>query len=441
MPVDLSASGLPSAYPTYKRRFVPWLVGWILCCAMGVVLTLLLWPTHTYTRTPLFWLCLVGVSNVVFCFALGVSRSLYEVTYRQARYRNQHRQAWLDDRVRYAQQPLRVLGAGYCLPFAQTSLAEAVAGTMPLITSQPPRSGSGLLSHSRFKDDDPRIDASENAWLESASDADTILDDVAPSPTLEHALPRDRVPPVVRIMEHALSPLSSVLLALSRQGSAHAPAVRVTVSPQNADERVQQVRQALQHASLPAWECRAVPADDGLMLADAWLDLDEKRPLLMIAAEWYDTPPADSTEGAVAVLLAPEALSLPESVTACGTLHRPVNGAFDALSDVLANAALWGNTNATSVSHAWISGLETSRDSTLLAALEGASFTAVKTLDAQRRPDPMVGRSGAMGGWLSIAAAVESGATASHLILHVAQTVQAAILYVNPPASHDNFHE
>ncbi|GLQ48611.1 hypothetical protein GCM10010872_00600 [Dyella flava] len=217
--------------------------------------------------------------------------------------------------------------------------------------------------------------------------------------------------------------------------------MRVLPSLDKADERVQQVRQALQRASLPEWECHAVPADDGLMLADTWLDLDENRPLLMIAAEWYDTPLPDSTEGAVAVLLAPEALPLPESVVACGTLHRPVNGALDVLSDVLANAALWGHADATSVSHTWISGLDASHDSAFLAALEAASFTAVKTSDAQQRLDPVVGRSGAMGGWLSIAAAVESGATAPQLIFHIAQAAQAAILYVNPPASHDNSHE
>jgi hypothetical protein len=280
-----------------------------------------------------------------------------------------------------------------------------------------------------------------DAWRESASDTDTALDDAAHPPTPAHASPGDQVPPVVRIMTHALAPLASVLHALSQQGSACAPDVWVLASPDRADERVLQVRQALQRASLPEWECRAVPADDGLMPADAWLDLNKSRALLMIAAEWYDTPPADSTEGAVAVLLAPEALPLPESVVACGTLHRPVNGALDALSDVLANASLWGNTEATSVSLAWISGLEASHDSTLLAALEAASFTAVKTSDAQRRLDPMVGRSGAMAGWLSIAAAVESGATAPQLIFHVGQTAQAAILYVNLPASHDNSHE
>jgi hypothetical protein len=308
-----------------------------------------------------------------------------------------------------------------------------------VVTSQPPRSGSGLLSHSRFKDDDPRLDAFEGAW--SASEADTTLDDAARAPMLEHTLSRDQAPPLVQIMEHALSSLASVLRVLSQLGSARTPAVRVLASPDNANERVQQVHHALQSVGLPEWECRAVPADDGLMLADAWLDLDEKRPLLLIAAEWYDTPPPDSTEGAVAVLLAPEALSLPESVTACGTLHRPVNGAFDALSDVLANTALWGNTDANSVSHAWISGLEGLRDSALLEALEVASFTAVKTRDAQRRPDAMVGRAGAMGGWLSVAAAVESGAAVPHLVLHLAQTAQAAILYVNPPASHDNSYE
>jgi hypothetical protein len=230
---------------------------------------------------------------------------------------------------------------------------------------------------------------------------------------------------------------------LSQYEPIHWPQVRVLATTSEAATREQQVRDALRIAGLPPLQCQAVPASDGLLVADAWLDARERRPLLVIAAAWHDaSPPTGSTEGCVAVLLGPGHYRLPEGVRVAGTLHRPVAGTLDELEYVFANAVIWGNAEAPTVKRAWISNLSSEHDTTLLAALGAASLSGVAKLEAQRRPDRIVGDAGVANPWLSVAAAIESGLSGPQLI--VDGTV-AAILYVTPDViptlAHDDSKE
>ncbi|WP_410720849.1 hypothetical protein, partial [Brevibacillus sp. SIMBA_076] len=58
------------------------------------------------------------------------------------------------------------------------------------------------------------------------------------------------MPPVVRVIEHALAPLVESLSTLSQYGPNYAPAVRVLSTPETAGQRVEQIRQALLRAGL-----------------------------------------------------------------------------------------------------------------------------------------------------------------------------------------------
>jgi hypothetical protein len=439
MPVDLSAAGLPSVYPTNRPRFATWLIIWALCCGIAVPVALLLWPSGEPARGTWFWICIAGAPNALFLLLLGIARAGYEAAYVHALYRNQHRQVWLSKRISDAQRSLQVLGVGYCLPFEDKRLAEAATSPTPLLTAQTPRSGSGRIVHGRFAEgaplplegpfDDGPPPATNDAKQDGASEPSSAIDSVSPA---------------VWMIAHALAPLTGSLHALSQYGNSFAPAVRVLVPADDAEPHMQHVRHALHLAGLPMFDCSAVPAADGLLLADAWLDAAEKRPLLVIAAEWHDgrsMPAIGSTEGSVAVLLGPGVFQLPELVTVLGMLHRPVAYDFAMLGDTLANAVLWGKVEATSIKTAWISGLDATHDTALLAALGNASLTSVAQLGAQRRVDRIIGRAGVADGWLSIAAAIESGVAGPHLILHNTRTAQAAVLHVNPLPSHDQSDE
>ena len=442
MPVDLSPAGLPRAYPTNRPRLVPWLIGWVLCNGIGSAVALLLWPARTPASGSWFWFCVVAIPNGMFFIAMGIARAGYEALWLRTHYWNMHRFKWLNGRVRYAQQPLQVLGVGYCLPLGGTSLTGAIAAAKPLPKIHAPRNGPGMIVHNRFGDNDPQLDI-------PAMEAETVQDEAIHDESGTHVPAQAPVSPAVNLILRALEPLAASLHALSRYEPVYWPRLHVLASAAEAGQREQQARDALRMAGLPALQSQAVPPTDGLLVADAWLDAGEKHPLLVIAVEWHDTqPPPASTEGAVAILLGPGVFVLPEPVKVMATLHRPVAGELNALTDVLANAVLWGNADAPTVKPAWISGLEDSQETDLLAALEKTSLAGVTELETQRRPDSLIGHAGAAGGWLSIAAAVESAAAGPHLILHApqhTQTAQAAILHV-PPATdttppHDESNE
>ncbi len=442
MPVDLSPAGLPSAYPAHGPRFWPWLLGWVLCCGLGAAVVMLLWPAGTPARGTQFWLCVFGIPNAVFFAALAIARAIYEADYFYALFRNRHRATWLRDRIGAAQRPLQVLGAGYCLPVGGKPLSEVLAGKTSLLEARVPRSGASRVVHNRFADDDPllREDADERPERgDEPIEIDSEYAEAGTPPDESDPAGQVPVPPAVRVVEQALAPLVESLLALSQYGPKYAPAVRVLAAPETGGMRVEQVRQALRRAGVDGLECRAVPAADGLMVADAWLDAAEQRPLLVVAAEWHDAPPSGTTEGAVAVLLGPGVFQLPEPVSVAGMLHRPVADDLEGLNAVLANGVLWGKTDAATVATAWISGLDGSHDTKLLAALRSAGLAGVTKLEAQRQPDRLIGHAGAAGGWLSVAAAIEAAA-ATQLILYAPSSTsiaQAAILHVNDRTKHE----
>ena len=419
MPIDLSPAGFPSAYPARPPRFWPWSVSWLLCWGLGVAIVLLLWPVGKPAAGIPFWLYVIGLPNAIFFVALAIARAIYEADYLHAIFRNRHRLAWIRARIRTAQRPLQVLGAGYCLPLHDKPLPDVLAANVSLLEARVPRKGVGRVVHNRFADDDPAI-------VEFPVDG-SMIDPISPADEADFP---PCGPPEVHVIGNAIAPLAESLAALSQYGVKYAPAVRVISAPEMADARVGQVKLALEHVGLPALECVAMPAAESLMIADAWLDAVEQRPLLVVAVEWHDAPPVGSTEGAVAVLLAPGMFRLPEPIYAQGLLHRPVADEVEDLEAVVANGVLWGNAQPANVEVAWISGLDSSNETRLLAALRGAGLVRTAEQSAQRRLDTLIGHAGTAGGWLSVAAALEASA-GTHLILHApaASTAQAAILH------------
>jgi hypothetical protein len=243
------------------------------------------------------------------------------------------------------------------------------------------------------------------------------------------------------VVTNVLAPLADTLRALSQLGPTYTPAVRLAVIDEStASVRLKHVRGVLFDLGLPITDCEAADADEGLMLIDRWLDAGEVRPLLVIAAEWYDAvPQSGSTEGGVAVLFTKQ--ELVGSVVAIGTLHRPVRVDMDSspgVTERLSISALWGRTSAPEVRHAWISGFDPDNDKKLAAIFKGASFGGLADSSALRVPDRIIGHAGSAAPWLAVAAAVESGEEGPQLILNQSRTVQSAILYANSPLKHEN---
>lgn len=423
MPVDLTPAGLARPYPS-RPRLLPWLGIWIASCVFGAAAALLLWPKGAPAQGTRFWFCVLGIPNLVFLFLLGIRQAGFEAQWHLASCWNRARIKWLVAAIKRGQRPLQVLGIGYCLPLGSHDLATVIAADKSLMKAQPARRGSGLPIHNRFDDASMTVvlpDDEGDPWSDAAS--------ITPP-----ALP-EQVPTVILKIAAALEPLASSLHDLAQYGPAYAPVVRVLVSANDATIREQEVREALRRAGLPAFECATVPAEQGLMVADAWLDSGERRPLLIIAVDWQDrAPPENGTEGCIAVLLNAGFYHLPEAVRVTGFLHRPVEGNTDAFDDLFRMTLLWGRAEASSVTRTWITALGSEHDRALLAAWKAASLEQLAKAESQCRPDRIIGRAAPLDPWLSVAAAMSCGASGPQLIMDRAQ---AAVLYVTP-STNDN---
>jgi hypothetical protein len=430
MPVDLSPAGLPSVYPAHGPRFWSWLSIGCVCNMLGAPLVIALWPAGSPTHGLEFWGYVLGIPNLLFAVVLGLHRSAYEVFWFRAHYRNQFRDKWLQDQLRVAQRPLKVLAIGYSLPIGNQTLAAVIADGKALPKPQAPRKGSGIVVHARFAEtNSPIDDPSDISSLEV--DANVDVDVQAGPPPVS----RKSVTPLALKIAKALEPLAASLHALTLYESAYWPQVRVLAAVGDATLLETQVCDALRIAGLSELACHAIPSTDGLLVADAWLDAQERRPLLVVATAWHDANPSvGSTEGCVAILLDPGFYRLPVSVPVIGTLHRPVAGQRAALGDLFGNAVIWGKVTGPDIRRAWITRLTTKEDNALLAALREASLSGVGGQEAHRHPDRIVGDAGAVNGWLSIAAAIESAEEGPHLII---DRDQAAVLHVFSHAAHD----
>ncbi|RQZ05609.1 hypothetical protein DIE15_35795 [Burkholderia sp. Bp9031] len=415
MPVDLSQAGLPNAYPSRPRFWPWWFCVWLACAVLGAATTLLISPKDERAGGPWFWFCVVGIPNGLFGFLFAIERARYEAMWYRAYHRNLHRDRWLAERIRVAQQPLRVLGVGYCLPLNDQTLAQAIHARVRLPRQQQPRLGAGVVEHCRFADPLELSDETDVAGPTEESDA------VADAP------PKRPVTQLTLRIADALEPLAASLHALTHYEAAYWPKVRLLAEPGEEALREQEVCDALQLVGLPPLTVLPIPASDGLLLADAWLDAREACPLLVIATAWHEErSPTGSTEGCVAMLLDAGFYALPEGVHGMATLHRPVEGNADEIEYGFANAVIWGRADFDAVTRAWV----TRAVKRCNQGLRIANLDALANSDAQCDLAYIVGDFGSASGWLSVAAAIECGAgNASQLII---DGVQSAVIHVLP---------
>jgi hypothetical protein len=419
MPVELSQAGRPSAYPRRPRFWPWWFCIWLACAVAGAAIALLLWPKGERAGGAWFWFCIIGIPNGFFGLLFSIERTGYEAMWYRAYHRNGHRDRWLAQRLRVAQKPLRVLGVGYCLPLNRQTLAQAINAGVRLPRQQQPRSGTGVIEHCRFDNLPPTFDESDLTEPATESESNAMVD----------AAPKEPVGPFVPRIADALKQIAASLQALTRYERSHWPQVRVLAEPDEETLREQQVSYALKLAGLPPLVVQAVPASQGLLVADAWLDAREARPLLVIATAWHKKqPPAGSTEGCLAMLLDGGLYRLPEGVPVLAKLHRPVEGKADEIEYCFANAVIWGGADFAAVTRAWI----TRAVERCNRGLRIANLDAIAKSEAQCESARIVGGFGSGSGWLAVAAAIECGAADGPQL--IIDGVQSAILNVLPGA-------
>jgi hypothetical protein len=411
MPVDLKRIGPAKQYPPKGPGPRTWAIVWGACALVIGGTVLLLWPKSSVGQGMRFWLLVAGLPSVVFTALVAWARSLYENRHLHVLYYNDHRERRRSELIAEGQQALRVLGYGYRLPLESGKFARTVSGGTSLLKAQPTRDGTTIVRHLRLPDE-PAV-GSKNWSFTQVS--------------MQSSLTRQG-----KLYAQLLAPLADMLQMLVESGAR--PVARlITSDDASIGHSLEQFGVVAKAFGLPMLEREAVADSDGLLPIDAWLDARELRPLLVLAGALHDFPPAESTEGGVALLLAPESLRLPPGLAPEALIYRPVSLQADELGDGVALGLLWGRADPLSVKHAWVAGFDDNQHPLIVGACRRVGLEHLTTHGARFSPDRIVGHAGSANGWLAVAAAVEFGADCPQLILNSARTMQAAVVRAYPP--------
>lgn len=270
MPVELPDGEPPEAAPAPPLAIV-WLALFVAFMLAGVVSTLLTWPKTEPTGSAWFWMRLLGLPALAWCVAFGLRLHYYDEESERRRAEKEARQEDRDKALLFASEPLAVVGCAYLSAPGSEDLASKIAEGGPALKAQTSRAGSNAVRHTALDLlEDKNMPGRYRACFRE------LLNQVADAVT---AVPRN-VPLDVRL---------------------HLPA--------DAD------RESLLdtwHACWGARDLRPVNAtllssERGLMALDEWLDirggLSLEKFTLFVSIQLHDTPPQNSAEAAVALLL------------------------------------------------------------------------------------------------------------------------------------------
>ena len=367
--------------------------------AAGIAYTLLTWPQGTPGNTVWFWLRLLLFPAMAWSLLLGL-RLLY-VEQEQDRIRAEW-DVWKEDRdnaVRFAQEPLAVVGMAYRCSVGSRAAAQSVAQGRPIIAARQPSEGIAAIAHTR-------LDAVEGPTLESRYEA--CLIDLL-----------DRLDDALRALP-ARAPLAVYLQTIEPE-----PKPREHDSARSHDKgqgkeqdeaRVdisavwQRCWAAFGHRSVPA---HALAPRDSMMTLDAWLDEYGGPKLekfaLVVAVQLHATPPANSAEAAVALLLGWAPLAQRNALPVGVLLHRPIAMTDDTLANTLTTALLWGHAQGAQVGGLWQAALDEAAKTDLIKAASDLGVAAAKAdgLNGIHDIDRVLGNAGVATPWLALALASE----------------------------------
>ncbi|MFC0690943.1 hypothetical protein [Paraburkholderia humisilvae] len=379
---------------------------WIACVVVVGGATLLFWPPDWPARGAPFWLPVAGLPNVLFLTIVILGRAHYEDAYLHAMYYNNHREKHRRSLIERGQQYVRLLDFSYQFPVANGKLARTVAEGVPVIKAQTLRDGTATARHARLPDE---------------------TDMASTDPRLAQVLQQVPLDRVGRLYAQLLVPLATTFRPLLKAGLT--PAIRLVVTdPTSPSDALRQLRTVIRAMNLYLPDCETVAAADGLMPIDAWLDAGETRPLLVVAVQLYDRPPEDSAEAGVSLLFLPQTVALPDTVTSCAALYRPVAVPPQDLAEGLALAMLWGRVSSPAIGQAWLTGFGANEQTQVTEACRRAALDQLTKFEARRLPDSILGHAGLAADWLVIAAAAEHGADAPQLLLNRTPTACQAVL-------------
>ncbi|MFM0593575.1 hypothetical protein [Paraburkholderia dilworthii] len=406
MPVDLPIASSTDA-PPVPPRVIAWLGLLMLVMLAGAAATLFTWPKSEPTGSTWFWTKLLVLPALGFFVAFGLRLFYFEQESDRVRAEEETLKGDQAKARLFGSEPLAVLECRYLCALENGRAANETAPTHSILSAQVPHSGGTAVRHTALKLGEARtiLERYRACFLE-------ILDGVGAAIC---ALPRD-VP-------------FNVCLAL--------PANPKT--PEE-DDLLATWQDCWRESGLRPVKASRLAAEQGLMPLDEWLDVRGGAALekvtLYVSAQLHVTPPHNSAEAAVALLLGWAPLLERRGLKPLAMLHRPIEAEPGALDDAILEALLWGRSVSTEIGDLWQAGLAADDKPAILQSASALSLAVSKARDLSgiHDIDITLGHAGIAAGWLAAAFAIERVAQAHtpQLIVHRTGSLQLAV--VNPVA-------
>ena len=367
--------------------------------AIGVALTLTLWPKDRSPQCWQFYTWMLGVPSVCWAVSLAGRIHVYETTLLQVQSHNAQRAATVDHNTDYARRPLAVLAHALLTP-----LKEQADEPDHEAASHGAEGEGGEQKQTTRLSVSARIIAGETS-LESKQVRET-------KEVRAHSdLPRDDHPSTPELLE-------TIVIALTAEMKSHIDRIPLGVpievwldiqDQEAADSALSAWQRAKWQLDRAMAEPRLRAPGESVMALDAWLDDDtpiRHKFVLLLCAQLRDDVPAGSGEAAVALLLGSPELIKSLKLSTSTQVHRPVIRASDNERSVSATALDWGAARPEQIELLWESGLPKTKpmqdhDATLPPSDHEATKVSI---------DDALGHTGAASGWLAIALAAERAA-------------------------------
>ncbi|WP_231337662.1 hypothetical protein [Paraburkholderia sprentiae] len=357
-----------------------WLALFVVFMLAGIVGTLLTWPKTEPTGTPWFWVQLLVLPTLAWTLAFGLRLHYYDEEI--ARLKAEH-EVLQEDRgkaIRFASEPLAVMGLSYLCGAGASDVASKIAqGETALAAQTSPEGKDGKRQTSLSLIDN------EDGMGRYGPCFESLLNRIRPAIT---ALPQD--------------------VALD---------VRLHLPESDAGEPCLQAWcRSWSQADLRRAPATLLSTDLGLMALDAWLDIKGgpslERFVLFVSVQVHDSPPENSAEAAVALLLGWAPLAERRGLRSMAMLHRPLVVGTDPIDDVVQLALLWGKTAPEKVNDLWQAGLYGADKGELLQMASDTKLGLSQTaeLAGVHDIDTALGNPGVCAGWLAAAFAIEHAA-------------------------------
>jgi hypothetical protein len=376
MPVELPVS-VTQAIPPKPPRAIVWLTVFVVCMLTSVIGTLLTWPNAKPTDSAWFWVRLLAFPSLAWSFAFGLRLYYYQEEVNRLAAEEDTLAEDRETALQFASEPLAVVGCAYLCSLEHAHASDTIVQGNAEFGALTPHSGGKAIRHTAL----------------------TLSED-AKEPGRYRAC-------FVQLLDRISEKLAVVPRATPFT-------VRLHLPPETNQARLLETWQSCwQERALRPVEAALLPAGQGLMALDEWLDIKGGPTLekftLFVSAQLHETPPENSAEAAVALLLGWAPLAERRGVKPVALLHRPVEYTAATANDTISTALLWGRTDSSQIEDLWQAGLEKADKPLLVQAASDLSLGVFRTdkLSGIHDVDVALGHSGAAAGWLAVALAIE----------------------------------